>query len=74
MSTIGKRLTVEQYDLWIVNLIDRRLEVYARPTEGAYPAPTSFGEGESVELVIEGRVVGKIAVADLLLQAKGDEP
>jgi Uma2 family endonuclease len=51
---------------WIVNLIDRQLEVYAHPTEGAYPAPTILGETESVELVIEGQVLGTIAVADLL--------
>jgi Uma2 family endonuclease len=51
---------------WIVNLIDRQLEVYAHSTEGAYPAPTILGETESVELIIGGQVVGRIAVADLL--------
>ena len=56
---------------WIVNLIDRQLEVYAHPTEGAYPAPTILGETESVELIIGGQVVGRIAVADLLPRAKG---
>jgi Uma2 family endonuclease len=56
---------------WIVNVKGRQLEVYAHPTEGAYPAPTILGETESVELVIEGQVVGRIAVADLLPRAKG---
>lgn len=61
---------------WIVNVAGRQLEVYAHPEPGAriggaYPAPTILGETESVELIIEGRVVGMIAVAKLLPRAKG---
>jgi Uma2 family endonuclease len=51
---------------WIVNVADRQLEVYANPVGGAYPAPTILGEADTVELVIEGQVAGRIAVADLL--------
>ena len=55
---------------WIMNIKGRQLEVYAHRapggSEGAYPAPTILGETESVELVIEGQVVGTIAVASLL--------
>jgi len=51
---------------WIVNVAGRQLEVYANPIGGAYPAPTILGETESVDLIIEGRVVGQIAVADVL--------
>ena len=51
---------------WIVNVPRRRLEVYADPVGGQYPAPTILGEGESVDLTIGGQVVGPIAVADLL--------
>ena len=56
---------------WIVNLPRRRLEVYSHPVPlapiaGAYPAPTILGETESVDLTIDGKVVGQIAVADLL--------
>jgi Uma2 family endonuclease len=52
---------------WIVNLIDRQLEVYAAgPAGGGYLAPKILGETDSVELVIDGQVVGRIAVADLL--------
>ncbi|MGA7502224.1 MAG: Uma2 family endonuclease [Isosphaeraceae bacterium] len=65
---------------WIVNVAGRQLEVYAHPSPsgaqgarigGAYPAPTILGETESVELIIEGQVVGMIAVAKLLPRAKG---
>ena len=57
---------------WIVNVAGRQLEVYANPIGGAYPAPTILGEPESVDLIIQGQVVGEIAVADLLPQVKGD--
>ena len=53
---------------WIINLVDRQLEVYSNPAPGApgYPAPVWLGESESVDLIIDGQVVGQIAVADLL--------
>ena len=56
---------------WIVNLVDRQLEVYAHPvagtrTGGAYPAPTILGESGAIGLTIEGQATGQIAVADLL--------
>ena len=51
---------------WIVDLNERRLEVYTQPVAGAYPAPAILGESEAVELVIDGQVVGQLAVADLL--------
>ncbi len=51
---------------WIVNLPKRQLEVYSSPVNGTYPTSRILGETESVDLVIEGRVVGRIAVADLL--------
>jgi Uma2 family endonuclease len=51
---------------WIVNASGRQLEVYSNPVGGQYPPPTILGETESVELIIAGAVVGRIAVADLL--------
>jgi Uma2 family endonuclease len=51
---------------WIINLPDRQLEVYSNPSGGAYPAPVWLGESESVDLIVGGQVVGRIAVADLL--------
>ena len=57
---------------WIVNLIDRVVEVYSTPVGGAYAAPTVLGEGELVEVVIAGQVVGTIAVASLLPRSRGE--
>lgn len=51
---------------WIVNVVDRQLEVYAGPTEGAYPEPTVLPESATVELTIAGDTVARIPVADLL--------
>jgi Uma2 family endonuclease len=51
---------------WILDLGLRRLEVYSGPIAGEYPAAVIRAETESVDVVIEGQVVGQIAVADLL--------
>ena len=51
---------------WIVNVARRRLEVYQGPTGGKYPAATILSETDTVSLIIDGRDVGPIAVADLL--------
>ncbi len=51
---------------WIVNVKDRQVEVHANPVGGAYPVPTTLAEGQSVDLIIGGQVVGQIPVADLL--------
>ncbi len=55
---------------WIVNLIDRRIEVYLEPT-GASERPTyasrqDYGPLDEIAVVIEGREVGRISAADLL--------
>lgn len=50
---------------WIVHVEKQRLEVYEGPIEGKYPAPRILGKKEGVSLVIDGREVGVIAVADL---------
>ena len=55
---------------WIVNVNDRQLEVYADLLGGAYTSTAILGESESVELAIEGRIIGLIAVADLLPRRK----
>ena len=51
---------------WIINIPNRQLEVYSNPAGGVYPAPVWLGESESVDLIIDGQAVGRIAVADLL--------
>ena len=55
---------------WIVNLVDRRLEVYTQPTGPtvvpAYQAFQTYQPGDAVPLVLGGVAVGTIAATDLL--------
>jgi Uma2 family endonuclease len=55
---------------WIVNLIDRQIEVYANPTIAAgvpdYPAPSVYRAGDLVPLQIAGATVAAIPVSDIL--------
>ena len=60
---------------WIVNLIDRRVEVYTDPTgpaaEPDYRVRHDAGEADQVHVVIEGRDVGSIAVREVLPPMSG---
>jgi len=55
---------------WIVNLVDRQVEVYEQPS-GVSPSPSygnrrTFLVGDSVPVVLDGVTVGTIPVVDLL--------
>jgi len=51
---------------WIVNLIDRQVEVFTLRRRGAYGKPRIFKPGQSVPVVIDGAVIGQIAVTDIM--------
>jgi hypothetical protein len=55
---------------WIVNLNDRRVEAYSDPTgrggSARYNILSTFKEGDSIPLVIDGVEIGRIAVNDVL--------
>ncbi len=58
---------------WIVNIPDRRFEVFTEPTGPTtetevprYRAEKTHREGESVPVAIQGNEVGQIAVSDVL--------
>jgi Uma2 family endonuclease len=54
-------------EYWIVNLVDRCLEVYSEPiTNGDYQRRHVVDASGSVEVQLAGRSVGQIAVVDLL--------
>jgi Uma2 family endonuclease len=55
---------------WIVNLIDRRVEVYTEPNGGkkpSYKQQKNYGPNDEVPLLISGKIVGRIQVKELLL-------
>jgi Uma2 family endonuclease len=51
---------------WIINLADRQVEVYSSPKRKAYTIHETLLETEFIDLIIEGRMMGRIAVAELL--------
>ena len=51
---------------WIVNLIDRQIEVYSDPQPDGYATRTDYRSDEYVPVVLDGTVVGQIAVDDIL--------
>lgn len=55
---------------WIVNLVDRRIEVYTQPSgPTAVPAYASFQlyqPGDTIPLVLDGNTVGTVLVDELL--------
>jgi Uma2 family endonuclease len=57
-------------EYWIINLVDRQVEVYSAPSgPGATPAYANRRDhpaGGVVPLILDGRPVGSIVVADLL--------
>jgi hypothetical protein len=54
---------------WIVNLIDRRVEVYTEPRGGknpVYKKHVDYGPEDAVPVVIAGKELGRIPVKELL--------
>jgi Uma2 family endonuclease len=51
---------------WIVNLVDRQIEVYSEPGPAGYRAAKAFGIDQAVFVVIDGIEVGRIAVAEMM--------
>jgi Uma2 family endonuclease len=55
---------------WIVNLVERQIEVYTDPTgpdsNPEYRCRNDFGPGDTIALVVGGHEVGRIPVSELL--------
>jgi len=51
---------------WIVNLVDRQVEVYSNPAAGTYDCRVDFTAGQEVPVVIDGAEVGRISVTSIL--------
>jgi Uma2 family endonuclease len=54
---------------WTINLAHRQVEVYTSPAPDGYSPPTVYGPGQSVPVWIDGRLLGELAVDDILPQA-----
>jgi Uma2 family endonuclease len=51
---------------WIINLVDQQVEVYSDPGSAGYQSTQIKKPGEEVPVVIDGALVGQIAVSELL--------
>jgi Uma2 family endonuclease len=51
---------------WIVNLVNRRVEVYTDPGPEGYRSRVDFLEGQAVPVVIDGRQLSQVTVDDIL--------
>lgn len=53
-------------EYWIVNLIDRIIEVYTEPTSSGYGRRADYSAEKGVPLNLAGKRIGEIAVGDVL--------
>jgi Uma2 family endonuclease len=51
---------------WIVNLVERQIEVYSSPQPDGYAVRTVYRRGDYVAVVLDAAIVGQIAVAEIL--------
>jgi Uma2 family endonuclease len=51
---------------WIVNLPESSVEVHTEPAAGAYREKRTYGRDARVPVVLDGREIGLIAVAEIL--------
>ncbi len=51
---------------WIVNLVDRQLEVHLEPSPAGYRSRTIYKPGESVPVVLDGEEAGQIEAGAIL--------
>jgi Uma2 family endonuclease len=51
---------------WIVNLVDSQVEVHTMPTADGYALMNVYGPADDVPVALDGVVVGRIAVSEIL--------
>jgi Uma2 family endonuclease len=64
MTKVYGRAGIPVY--WIVNLVERQVEVYTQPSNDGYQRRQDFASNQNVPVVIEGRELGRIPESDIL--------
>ncbi len=55
---------------WIVNLVDRQLEIYTEPGPAGYGQRRVLGPNDQAWVTVGGQEIGPIAVAVILSQTR----
>jgi hypothetical protein len=58
---------------WIVNLIDRQVEVYSGGGSTGYQSRRDYEAGQQVPLILDGVELGLILVDDILPHGSGED-
>ncbi len=53
-------------EFWLINLVQRKVEVYSKPHGGKYRRVTEFAEKDKVPLVLDGIKIAEFSVIELL--------
>jgi Uma2 family endonuclease len=64
MARIYARASIPVY--WIVNLVNRQIEVYTQPSNEGYESRIVYASNQSVPVFLDGREVGQILVSDII--------
>jgi Uma2 family endonuclease len=51
---------------WLVDLINKRVELYSQPQDGNYRQCSVHGASERIPIILDGLIAGELSVADLL--------
>lgn len=51
---------------WLVNIPDRRIEMFTHPEGLRYREHRTYASGEAIPIILDGQEVGRIAVGDVL--------
>ncbi len=59
---------------WLVNLVNRQVEVYTDPGPEGYRARQDYHSGDAIPVVIDGHQLGQVAVDDILPPKRAQAP
>jgi Uma2 family endonuclease len=51
---------------WLINVVERKIEVHTKPRGGRYQKTVEFAEKDSVPLVLDGERIADIPVSELI--------
>ena len=53
-------------EFWLINLVDRQIEVHTKPRGGKYQKKIAYAENETVPLILDGVKIADIPVTELM--------